>query len=371
MIHGLACIGAEVLLRISSEQNPGLTATTLGVDTLHPPIGSTREVKSAAPIIDTEQPSLGLGNATANADTTKATAAVGAQQDGETTVQDSLSDLPISMDQRTSNSTLACSSILAVAADIGLQIAPQVQPVIQEMYTQWQDEHKVASFNSENFKLQQYYSNIITLYILGYAKGDTSLDYAILVQFQGTNYEFISELPDIDHAIYAFTYLPPDDPLCRWIAILFAFLWGTQETGDYQAFMKDNPCLDSTALAKLLYGVAYFRDQYTMGHDIAVLGCWCDVHNHDGDNASNKALCESTRSKIQFDLKSAQEEQDSAMLNGARRLVERYLASVSASNVSLAASSDSSSSKRRRKAEQSPGYASKRSKRQNCYLSEK
>jgi hypothetical protein len=130
-------------------------------------------------------------------------------------------------------SAVHTSPILNFAESIGLQISPIVGRVIHAMYLTLSKLREVRPYAPRALKLEYYYSNLVTLYILAYRQGEMDLAYIVLLRFQNTNYNRTGSLPGIELAVQAFEYLPPDSALCQWLAILFSFLWGTQDEGDY------------------------------------------------------------------------------------------------------------------------------------------
>ncbi|KAF9728904.1 hypothetical protein PMIN01_13284 [Paraphaeosphaeria minitans] len=137
--------------------------------------------------------------------------------------------------------------------------------------------------------LQYYYLNLVNLHILARKICYSKLEFATLLQFQFTNFEQEDNLPDINKpVIKAFEHLPVDTPLCRWIAIVFSYVWNTVEDGDYEAFLQKNSGLDPVALCRFLYAVAYVRDPHTKGGNSAVMQQWCSVHDHVAGSAEDK-----------------------------------------------------------------------------------
>ncbi|KAF1939506.1 hypothetical protein EJ02DRAFT_513820 [Clathrospora elynae] len=200
-------------------------------------------------------------------------------------------DDPITTEMRTSLNALPNLSISEVATKIGLHLSDAALPFVDSMYKQWKRSQEVRVFKSGHMHLQHYYKNLITLYIVAYAKMDTSLAYEVLLKVQSTNFQHTNALPNVDLAVYAFEHLPSDSPLCRWMAIVLSFLWGTEGNGDYSGFMKGYHGLNVHALSKLRYAVAYITKPYTKGFDAAVKIRWCEVHDHTDDSSREKALC--------------------------------------------------------------------------------
>ena len=293
-----------------------------------------------------------------------------AQGDHDIKFSDPQNTLVISEDQRKSIWASADLSILDVAAKIGLQLPGPIPSVIYAMFRQWQNRGEVKPVAKRPFNLQHYYSNLVTLYILAYAKIDMDLCFAVLLRFQTCSFESNSnsELPDVQTAICAFQYLPWDDPLCRWIAILYGFLWGTEIAGDYAKFMKDNPGIDRLALLKLLYGVAYTRDPHTMGHDNAVLARWCDVHDHANDTAWERGLCTGMQSSIKSSVEDAKERENARMVEEARHVLGRLADSRANHGANRISTPASPFTKGKRKADhRDHAYSSKKFKRSDSY----
>jgi hypothetical protein len=127
------------------------------------------------------------------------------------------------------------SSLQDELARIGLELTTKGN--LQRLLRQWQDRGKLKPWAARSAgKVQQFYSNMVRLYILDHYEGMAplvphviSLQSAVLLQFQVTAYQHGGDLPTLETALYALKYLPYDVPLCRWIIIQFAFLWGTQD----------------------------------------------------------------------------------------------------------------------------------------------
>jgi hypothetical protein len=173
-------------------------------------------------------------------------------------------------------------------------------------------------------------------------------------------------LPGIELAVQAFEYLPPDSALCRWFAILCSFLWGTQNEGRYDQFTKDHPSLNTLALARLLYAVAYVRDPFTEGHDFAVLLRRCSVHNHT-ENSREQEFCQHSQVGLKIDLETATKGEKARMLVDAQRTVEEYGSMVTINGRIEVLSQSSPVHKGKRKAESSPARSFKKTKRGGGY----
>ncbi|KAH7093567.1 hypothetical protein FB567DRAFT_176492 [Paraphoma chrysanthemicola] len=215
------------------------------------------------------------------------------------------------------------SAILSLAESIGLNLSPHFGKTICSMYAQLHRDREVRPYVARLYKLQDYYSNLITLYTLVYKQGEFDLAYIVLLRFQKTNYSKIGSLPVIELALNAFKHLPTDSPLCKWFTILYSFLWGTQADGHYQEFTQDHPDLDPLALAKLLYAVAYVRDPFIEGHDAAVLSRWCDVHDHE-EGSEDHRFCESMQVGLKLSREEAVRKDEERLLAEAKERVVRY-----------------------------------------------
>jgi hypothetical protein len=170
----------------------------------------------------------------------------------------------------------------------------KVRNVIYSMWDLLRSEHKVEPYGRYPSTLEQYYENLINLYILTYLREEYDLAFIVLLHFQNTNYQETTQIPTINNAVRAFEYLPTHAPLCRWIVIVLSFLWDTQGQGQWDNFVNTNPEIKSKtrAVAKLLHGICYVRDPYTRGGDIEVRRRWCIVHNHMAGPADQKKACE-------------------------------------------------------------------------------
>ncbi|KAH7082724.1 hypothetical protein BKA63DRAFT_136934 [Paraphoma chrysanthemicola] len=252
------------------------------------------------------------------------------------------------------------SAILSLAENIGLHFSPHVGKIICEMYTQLHRSREVRPYVSRLYKLQDYYSNLVMLYILAYKQCEFDLAYIVLLRFQNTNYSKMGSLPEIELALKAFEHLPTDSPLCQWFTILYSFLWGTQDVGHYRKFTQDHPDLEPLALAQLLYTVAYVRDPFIEGHDAAVLSRWCDVHDHE-EGSEDHRFCESMQVGLKLGLKEAVRKDEERMLAIAKERVVRYGSQRPDNHADSIRPSPSTKGKRN--AESSPARPSKKSKR--------
>jgi hypothetical protein len=162
-----------------------------------------------------------------------------------------------------------------------LNLNPKRPDILRKMYDKWRISRDIRPFQKSYMNLQYYYVNLVDLNILARGINNPALEFDTLLQFQMTNFEQDEHLPDIDKAVIrAFEHLPAQAPLCRWIGILFSYVWNTVEDGDYEQFIRKNISLDPVALNKFLYAVAYIRDPHTKGGNKAVYQEWCTVHGH-------------------------------------------------------------------------------------------
>ena len=258
------------------------------------------------------------------------------------------------------------SSILRFAESIGLHFADNVKKVIHAMYTKLQQDREVGPYAGRRGKLEWYYSNLINLYILTYKRKEYDLAYIVLLRFQTTNCNRTRTLPDIEFVVEAFRHLPEDSPLCKWLAILYAFLWGTQDFGEYNLFIHERPGLDTPALSKLLYDVAYIRDPYTEGLDNAVLERWCGVHNHKS-GSPDQLLCEEMRAGLKADSGKAARGGKSHSSRDAQETSREHGYSAKDVNGANDMSQESPVPKAKRKGESSPAKPYKKNKRGGGY----
>lgn len=184
--------------------------------------------------------------------------------------------------------------MIELAQQLGLTLTRP--DIVWTMYTAWRERGTFRNYDSASMNLQYYYLNLVNLYIMARQIRYSELEFATLLQFQFTNFEQEDNLPDINKpVIKAFKHLPADAPMCRWIAIVFSYVWNTVEDGDYEAFLKKNSGLDPVALCKFLYAVAYVRDPHTKGGNQAVLQQWCSVHDHIAGSLEDKRCMNAER----------------------------------------------------------------------------
>jgi hypothetical protein len=193
------------------------------------------------------------------------------------------------------------SEILRFADHIGLGLPEKGKTVIHSMYETLRKAREIAPYGThKHVSLQQHYENLVNLYILTHRRGEHDLAYIVLLRIQNTNYCCLTELPSAEVVVRAFEYLAPTSPLCRWFAILYSFLWGNIQLGEWEEFTNNHSQVKARpiAFAKLLYAITHNRDRLTMGGDAAVLRRWCDVHNH--VNPEEKDRCEKEKSNLKL-----------------------------------------------------------------------
>jgi hypothetical protein len=231
------------------------------------------------------------------------------------------------------------------------------------MYTKLQKHCEINSYACRRGKLEYYYSNLITLYILAYRQREYDLAYVVLLRFQTTNRSQTTTLPDIELVVKAFRHLPEDSPLCKWLAILYAFLWGQDNFGGYRSFIRERPNLDTLALTKLLYEVACIRDPHTEGLDHAVRERWCGVHNHKR-GSSDQLLCEQMQAGLKTDSRKASSSENGRLSLDTQGSYEGNGASAIGAR---GFGHKSPETTRKRKAEDSPTRPYKKTKRGGGY----
>jgi hypothetical protein len=234
------------------------------------------------------------------------------------------------------------------------------------MYTKLQKHREIDPYACRRGKLEYYYSNLIMLYILAYRQKEYDLAYVVLLRFQTTNCNRTATLPDIALVVEAFRHLPEDSPLCKWLAILYAFLWGQDNFGEYRSFIRERPNLDTLALLKLLYEVAYIRDPYTEGLDDAVLERWCGVHNH-RKGSPDQLLCEKMQAGLKTDSDKPSSSEKGRILLDTQESFERTGGSVMGAKGARSFGHKSPVTKGKRKAEDSPARPYKKTKRGGGY----
>ncbi|KAF1837708.1 hypothetical protein BDW02DRAFT_576985 [Decorospora gaudefroyi] len=217
------------------------------------------------------------------------------------------------------------STILAFAEKLGLQLPEASKPTVHAMYATLSQRREAASLDPHKIALQHHYENLVNLYILTWERKEFDLAYVLLLHIQNTNYSCTDQLPGVEVVVHAFEYLKVDNPLCRWFAILFSFLWGNQSSGHYDEFMSvHEKKLKPEPLSQLLWEVAYIRDPLTMGGDAAVLRRWCEVHNHStSSRPQDENLCQKMTDKLALTLAEAERIENTRMLDDARNVIAR------------------------------------------------
>jgi hypothetical protein len=169
-----------------------------------------------------------------------------------------------------------------------LNMDPKRPDILWKMYERWRISGDIRTFQESDANIGYYYVNLVDLNILARGMNNSELEFATLLQFQITNFEQDEHLPDIYSAVIrTFKHLPIEAPLCRWIAIVFAYECNTIEGGDYDQFFRSNIDLDPVALCKFLYAVASVHEPHTKGGNKAVLQEWCTVHDHSLNSAED------------------------------------------------------------------------------------
>jgi hypothetical protein len=209
--------------------------------------------------------------------------------------------------------------LTAVADDIRLEYGSF--DLVTSMCWQWMRSSFVRPYHPQ-YNLDIYYENLVDLYIVAWAKRWEDFSYALLLRFQETNNKQRSELPPARIAVKAFQFLPLNSPLCRWIHILYAFLWTTET---YKAFQEelDYGGMDKNAQIQFLHGVAHFRCPLTPGHDEAVLTRWCNVHTHK-PGSEGERQCLKTLESSGFSLDDAKEQERRTELYRAEETIKKY-----------------------------------------------
>ncbi|KAF2832536.1 hypothetical protein CC86DRAFT_341125 [Ophiobolus disseminans] len=266
----------------------------------------------------------------------------------------------------TPSSPSITSPILQFAERIGIHVNHQVGRVIHAMYLHLRQHREIRPYGARTSNLEHYYSNLVTLYILAFKQGEFDLAYIVLLRFQNTNYSRTGALPGVELAVRAFEYLPQDSGLCQWLAVLYSFLWGTQNEGEYDQFTTYHSNLDTLALSKLMYAVAYVRDPFTEGHDFAVLLRWCSVHDH-AEGSEEQRLCERSQLGLKMDLETATKTEKARILADAQRTVEEYGGEAGFNGRIEVLSQSSPVHKGKRKAEISPARSFRKIKRGGGY----
>jgi hypothetical protein len=212
-----------------------------------------------------------------------------------------------------------------VAEELGLSVSSPQD--VQSMYNFWHKRGKIRS--KGKLSLDDYYGDLLTLCIIGKHINDSNLQCQVLLKWQETDYKYrANSLPDTSIAIRAFQYLPGSS-LCKWITIIYSFLWPTAESGDFETFCRETSNADDEKdiqmepIAAFLHSIALMRCAYTKGNDMNVLPMWCDVHDHTR-GGSKEAKCIEFRDRISDNLMATQlEQQDEEALDKAKELIAK------------------------------------------------
>jgi hypothetical protein len=214
------------------------------------------------------------------------------------------------------------SEILRFADEIGLDLLGKARTVTHAMYDKLKQVKETAPYGRHKYlSLQQHYENLVNLYILTSKRDEPDLAYIVLLHIQNTNYCCMEELPGVEVVVRAFDYLSPNSPLCRWFAILYSFLWGNEEDGEWYKFTRSHPMVEARplALAKLLYAITHTRDRLTMGGDSAVLRRWCEVHYH--ASVEEKERCDRMKSNLTLTPEDADRQENEKALERAQEVI--------------------------------------------------
>lgn len=154
---------------------------------------------------------------------------------------------------------------------------------VAALYKYWLRSGRIREFLPGKMLLQYYYITMVDTYTLAHALKNHELEYAILLQFQVTNFEHPEELPAINKSVdRAFKHLPSQSPLCKWIAILYSCHKTLIHDGDYDEFIRKTKLADPIALGKFVYGVASVP--HSLRGKQQWLERWCSVHDHVPDS---------------------------------------------------------------------------------------
>jgi hypothetical protein len=154
-----------------------------------------------------------------------------------------------------------------IAHKIGLKL--DGSGCIYDMYADWSSADILRV--PRKYDWETIYSSFVDLYIITNHTRQSELQYALLLEFQKTNIVDTNHMPSFGVVLKAMRHLPIHDPLCRWVVILYAFVWGSEDEGDYNEFYKDHKNVDMTALVKLLYRICRIRCPFTPWYDDAML----------------------------------------------------------------------------------------------------
>ncbi|KAH6621780.1 hypothetical protein C7974DRAFT_473247 [Boeremia exigua] len=215
------------------------------------------------------------------------------------------------------------SVILRIAGRIGLDLSGSVDEIL-DIWSQWQHQDEVRPFSAvRGHVIEQFYDNLVKLYILAHRNEERDLCFAILLRFQSTNYQYRNKLPNLATAVLAFQYLPEKSGLCCWIARLFAFLWTTHQYESREQLLSSFPSVDEHAFGIFSYVTLDVRDKFTKGHNTAVLDGWCGMHEHKTGDAE-AAMCDKARSKLKSQFAKIRKQENEDAYNEAKEVVVSY-----------------------------------------------
>ncbi|KAF1848966.1 uncharacterized protein K460DRAFT_393914 [Cucurbitaria berberidis CBS 394.84] len=200
-----------------------------------------------------------------------------------------------SLDLQVTNS-LTADPIMKRALSIGLDLSKTDMEETLSLYRKLRASKVVSPSEGDNVALEHQYKTLTTLYILA-PKEIEKLRDAVLLEFQRISCYYFESLPGIETTVLAFKHLPTHSRLCKWIAILYASRWRTQEDGEYEAFVQDHPNLDSSALWRLFYAMRNSSTQECT-NDAKSLKKVGDIHGYAEDNRKRQAVC----NEMQFTL---------------------------------------------------------------------
>ena len=228
--------------------------------------------------------------------------------------------LPVPSFDHTAFGAARNSTISEIADRLGLRLGKGPK----QIWNHWDSHREILPLNATSRdSLNQLYRKLVTVYILAYHKGKLDLCYELLLRFQSTNFSDRDDLPELTTAVLAFQFLPERDPLCQWIATLFAFLWQTRLYESRDDVLKMFDEVDSDAFCKFIFAVAWVRDPHTKGHNTAVLDQWCEVHDHE-NGLPEAASCRKVRDRLKGHLDSIRAQEARDEYEEAKRLVDDY-----------------------------------------------
>ena len=180
-------------------------------------------------------------------------------------------------------------TILTFADHRNFPIHGNARRVVFAMYVNLIKKGETLAYGTTYVSITHHYDNLVTLYILTYLREEYDLAFLVLLRFQHTNCDQSARLPDLETALQAFTWLPIDAPLCRWIAILYGLRATTEEMETWRhAVSRANEGEDRTeALEKFMHRVERVRSSSERVDILAVLDEWCEVHDHKEGSAED------------------------------------------------------------------------------------